>query len=466
MPTNNTSPALSLPFIQPAQAQKHVTHNEALDLLDALVQTTVLRADLSDAPVTPQEGDMYLVAAPGSGEWAGQADAIARHSDGNWRFFTPQEGWRIWVVDTGEMLVHAQTGWQVIGTLGGATSDLLGINATADSFNRLTVNAPATLLSHEGSNHRLKINKAAATDTASLLFQDGFSGRAEMGLAGSDDWSIRVSDDGATWITALEVDATTGLVSGAGVQASNSDVTEGRLVTTEGAGAAALGHFGSYYNASAQRDIDTLAAGDIGLYSTANPGSWPASAPTFVLLETQRVFSNDSVRQIATAYPGSTSLSSPPRQWIRLRSGNGDWSAWAEVFTQASAVGAVSHSGGMPTGALIEQGGNANGEYIRFADGTQICWAYGLAEFGTASALVSTITFPAAFVARPAVQLTPMHASDGAAPAGGNWIGGFPINMLTRTTSATAMTVHAIRDGAWVSGYALPFHATATGRWF
>ena len=63
--------------------------------------------------------------------------------------------------------------------------------------------ADATLLTHDGSGHQIKVNKASATDTASLLFQTGFSGRAEMGLAGNDDFSVKVSADGAAWTEAL-----------------------------------------------------------------------------------------------------------------------------------------------------------------------------------------------------------------------------------------------------------------------
>ena len=40
----DTSHALSLPLIQPSQAQKHVTHNEALRILDAVVQLVVIAA--------------------------------------------------------------------------------------------------------------------------------------------------------------------------------------------------------------------------------------------------------------------------------------------------------------------------------------------------------------------------------------------------------------------------------------
>jgi len=69
----------------------------------------------------------------------------------------------------------------------------VGINATADTTNRLTVAAPATLFNHAGGGHQIKINKASAGATASLLHQDNYAGRAEMGLAGNDDFSIKVA---------------------------------------------------------------------------------------------------------------------------------------------------------------------------------------------------------------------------------------------------------------------------------
>lgn len=38
---SNTSTHLSLPYLAPAQAQKHVTHNEGLRMLDVLVQLSL-----------------------------------------------------------------------------------------------------------------------------------------------------------------------------------------------------------------------------------------------------------------------------------------------------------------------------------------------------------------------------------------------------------------------------------------
>lgn len=86
----------------------------------------------------------------------------------------------------------------------------LGINTNADTTNRLSVASDATLLTHAGDDHRLKLNKATTTDAASLLFQSGFMGHAEMGLTGSNDFALRVSTDGTTFRDALSANAATG----------------------------------------------------------------------------------------------------------------------------------------------------------------------------------------------------------------------------------------------------------------
>ncbi len=79
----------------------------------------------------------------------------------------------------------------------------LGLGTSADAQNPLAVAGPATLLTHDGAGHQVKVNKAAPGDTASLLFQTNWSGRAEMGTAGTDAFSIKVSPDGSNWSTAL-----------------------------------------------------------------------------------------------------------------------------------------------------------------------------------------------------------------------------------------------------------------------
>jgi len=454
--SSDTSPVLSLPLIQPAQAQKHVTHNEALDLLDALVQTSVLSAVATVPPAAPQEGDMYIVGPGATAAWAGQDAALARYAMGVWRFFAPQTGWRAWVVDAEQMQVFGTGGWQVMVVPAGQSPAQFGVNASADGTNRLTVSAPATLLNHEGGSHRLKINKAAPVETASLLFQSSFSGRAEMGLAGSDNWSIRVSADGTAWTTALEVAAGTGQISGAGVQATATDVREGRLVRTEGAGAAVRAYFGSYHSPSGGQNVDLAVAGDVALYSTANPGTWPVGAGTFLFVETQRMYLGNAVRQIATEYSGSGASVAAARQWIRLRSGGGTWSVWSPVFTHASAVGVVSQTAGNPTGALMERGSNANGTFVRFADGTMICTHNVMLSGGGAATISGSWTFPSSYAAAPAVTYTSTSA-----PAAGT-----RERSLWQNTGVVVRTLSMSLNSNWPAGTSETVTAMAIGRWF
>lgn len=211
MPQN--SPILSLPLIQPAQAQKHVTHNEALRILDAVTQLSVIDATLTTPPATPAEGDRYIVAGPATDAWAGQEAQIAVWADGTWQYFAPATGWRADVQTDGSELRFDGTDWQ--GT-GGAVSlqnvPMVGIQTSADATNRLASAADATLLTHAGGGHQLKINKNAAGDTNSLLFQTGWSGRAEMGTTGSDDFAVKVSADGTVFNTALIMEAGSGAV--------------------------------------------------------------------------------------------------------------------------------------------------------------------------------------------------------------------------------------------------------------
>lgn len=196
------TPLLALPLLQASQAQKHVTHNEALKILDAATQLSVLSADLTDPPSSPAEGDRHIPAPGPTGAWAGRGGDIAIYADGAWQFFEARQGWRADVIPTGATLRFDGSIWEDVSP-DLQNIDTLGVNATADATNRLAVASDATLLTHDGDDHQLKINKATLPDTASLLFQNGFSGRAEMGLAGADDFSIKVSSDGSTWYDGL-----------------------------------------------------------------------------------------------------------------------------------------------------------------------------------------------------------------------------------------------------------------------
>lgn len=231
MSDTDASARLQLPFIMPSQAQKHVTYNTAVERLDALVQLVLEDIDVQTPPTSPEEGQVWGLGPAPTGDWAGQAGTLAQWLPPGWVFYTPQEGWRAWNKSAGQPVIFDGSAWIASG--GTQNQPGLGIATSWDANNRLAVASPASLFTHEGNGHQLKVNKSAATDTASLLFQSGFTGHAEMGLAGDTNFSIKVSADGASWTDALRVDVTTGLVDGAAVQTDISDTSAAKLARTD-----------------------------------------------------------------------------------------------------------------------------------------------------------------------------------------------------------------------------------------
>lgn len=208
------TPNLALPYVAAGQAQKHVTVNASLCRLDALVHLSVVDMTVSSPPAAPAEGARYIVPAGATGAWSGQAGAVAVWQDGMWDILAPKTGWRAFCEAQNNVFVFRNNGWQVLGDT--AAPQMLGINATADGNNRLVVASAASLFDQQGGDHRLKINKSAQANTASVLFQQGYSGRAEMGLTGTSRFQIKGSVDGTLWQTMLDADAASGRVSVSG----------------------------------------------------------------------------------------------------------------------------------------------------------------------------------------------------------------------------------------------------------
>ena len=255
------TPRLSLPFIMPSQAQKHITHNEAIQALDALVQPIVESRAILAPPPTPVEGEAYLVPSGASGAWAGHVDDIAAFQSGAWHFFEAAEGWQVFNKAQGTQLVYSEGEWTPLAALG-AGLPRLGVNTSADDTNKLAVASAASLLTHTGAGHQLKINKAAPSDTASLLFQTAFSGHAEMGLMGDNQWRIKISPDGSSWTDAITVDPIIGTRVATSLRpASDNAVTLGAA----GARWSAIWSATGMIQTSDRRDKTEIAPSDLGL---------------------------------------------------------------------------------------------------------------------------------------------------------------------------------------------------------
>jgi len=151
---SNSSLQLSLPYIQGGQAQKHITHNEAIRTLDTVVQLSVVsQATAPDAGAV--DGDRYIVAPGATDDFIGQEGNIAMLETGVWAFFAAKTGWVAYDESTGGQVVFNGNDWTP--TVGGANvtaTDRMGINATADITNRLAVSSDASLLTHAGGGHQ------------------------------------------------------------------------------------------------------------------------------------------------------------------------------------------------------------------------------------------------------------------------------------------------------------------------
>jgi hypothetical protein len=210
---------LGLPFLEAGQAQKHVTLNEALRILDAAIHLSVA-AISATAPGSPGAGERHIVATGASGAFAGNENAIANYEDGAWRFLMPHVGWRAWVEAEDILYVFDGEAWRDLRDLPVELDDVLrlGINTVSEGENRLAVRSNAALLhainAADGGTGdvRLQISRETSGDTASVFFSNAFEGRAEFGLIESEQFKLKVSANGSVWLESLTADPATGRV--------------------------------------------------------------------------------------------------------------------------------------------------------------------------------------------------------------------------------------------------------------
>ena len=218
--SDDHSARLALPYLAAGQMQKHVTLNEALTRLDALLQTAVVSRTVTAQPETPADGALWILPAGTTGaDWSARPEgALVRAEGGGWTAVEAGDGLIVLVLDAAEVMVRHAGSWTPLGTRLGVAQDLtrLGLGTTADAGNpfaaRLNTALWTALEAGSGGTGdlRLTLNKEAPADVLSLLFQSGWSGRAELGLVGGDDLGLKVSADGSNWHEAFAVDRATG----------------------------------------------------------------------------------------------------------------------------------------------------------------------------------------------------------------------------------------------------------------
>lgn len=166
----------NMPLLDAAQAQKHVTVNEALVRADVLAAGRVESRSLSSPPATPVDGTAYIVGQGATGDWAGEENAIALFLNGGWAFLPPWTGAKFWVQDDSADAIFADGGWK-----SSALAVSLGAAATL---------ATIIEIDHDLSSGTVSTTPAVIPDKAVVI---GITGRVIAEIVGPSNWSLGVA---------------------------------------------------------------------------------------------------------------------------------------------------------------------------------------------------------------------------------------------------------------------------------
>lgn len=109
---SDSTPDLNLPYMTESQSQKEVTYNEMLNRLEIMMQPNAISI-LNDPPITPAEGDKYIIGSVPTGAWAGYANNLVGFIGGAWVFVAPKEGWSCWLKSSNQLRRFLSGSWAV-----------------------------------------------------------------------------------------------------------------------------------------------------------------------------------------------------------------------------------------------------------------------------------------------------------------------------------------------------------------
>lgn len=310
------TPNLLLTLLSAAQSQKHVTMNAALRVLDALQSIPTIKVldnDLTAPPGSPADGDIYVPLATATGDWTGHEGKIAYFDSTGWVFYIPQEGWIIYLVDANIFQQYDGANW--VGFPASMQNiALLGINTTADITNKLAVKSEAILFDNIGNGIQVKVNKAAAGDTNSFLFQTAFAAFAEFGCTGDDNFHFKVTPDNfSTTYEAFIISKDDGWTKFLGIDtvaATTLTIAAGVITVTQ------TPHKVDTESAASSDDLDTINGGAEGKIIIIEPAN---DARTVVL--------TNAVGNIRNSSGANVTLDAYGKSWM----GRYDGANWIQI---------------------------------------------------------------------------------------------------------------------------------------
>jgi Protein of unknown function (DUF2793) len=169
------TPRFAMPLLDAAQAQKHVTVNEALMRADLLGAARVEERGRSAPPAAPADGEVQIVGAGATGDWAGHEAELALSLNGGWAFVAPWSGCTVWVAAERTRLTWDDGAW-VAGHLGGSPGGAATLGRVIEVDHALSGAVSTTA--------------AVIPDKAVVL---GVTGRVVAAITGATAWSLGVA---------------------------------------------------------------------------------------------------------------------------------------------------------------------------------------------------------------------------------------------------------------------------------
>lgn len=305
---------LGITLLEQAQAQKEVTINQAIAVLDAAFNLSVLDKDLATPPASPAAGDSYLIASAPTGAWAGKANYVTYYDSG-WRFIAPKEGLTIWVADETAEYRYSGSAWAIVSSGGGGGSgDVVGPASSADN----------TLARFDGTTGKLIQGCGIVVDDSNNVTGVGTLAAGAQVLTSAAAQALVVGANGAT-NPAFTVDASTAS-SATGVSVKSAAAGAGASIT-----ATSSGTNESITIAAKGTGTATLNGGASAALTIGGSSVVSATATTIMLTNTARSFTSNS-GMLYTLPAGSSLTASAESTGILLNLSS----------TQTHATGAIS----------------------------------------------------------------------------------------------------------------------------
>lgn len=179
------TPRLLLPEISTAQSDKFDTHNATLQIIDILLQASVIDKDLTAPPGGESDGDMYIVGTGATGDWTGEDGNIAYYRSAAYVFYTAFEGLIAWIRDEDALYAYDGAAWVLAAS--GAFSALSDVNISSVAVGQM-LRWNGTDWVNEDAPYDVGVSRVTGTPIASQAMVDVVLNRTVVfpsGLTGS-----------------------------------------------------------------------------------------------------------------------------------------------------------------------------------------------------------------------------------------------------------------------------------------